>query len=397
MVADGPGGPAVSGNSLEIELAALVAANKFDHDPAQILLVRKLDQLLLRLEDDRLASKQSALGWLFSNKQSKPAIYRGLYIWGPVGRGKTMLMDLFYGQVKKVTKRRVHFHDFLQDVHARIHLHRQMLKRGEVSEPDPILPVARALASEARLLCLDEFSVNDAADAMILSRLFTGLFDCGVTIVITSNTAPDALYPHGLNRDFFLKFVKLLKQNVETFWLDAKLDFRLEKLARVPVFILNSEPAADVRINRIWQELTGCVVGGREKLLVKGRELIVPQASNGAARFSFDALCGAALGAADYLALAARYHSLFVDNIPQMDRDKRNEAKRFIILIDALYDSHVNLICTAAVAPTQLYTATSGVEHLEFKRTASRLVEMQSLQYLQQGRNSKDQVVQGGD
>ncbi len=378
----------LDGKILESLYAAKVDAGSIENDRAQLLLVRKLDRLLVELENTRLASKQSALGWLFSSKEAKIPKNRGVYIWGSVGRGKTLLMDMFFDHAGNIKKRRIHFHDFMQDVHTRIHAQRQLVKNSKTRETDPIPPVARALAREAKLLCFDEFSVTDVADAMILSRLFTIMFEQGVTVVVTSNVSPDGLYPHGLNRKHFLSFVELLKQNVETFWLDARTDFRLEKLAKAQVYILEGDCGAQDALNRIWQELTGTVLGSREALTVKGRLLAVPQASLGAARFTFQELCGSPLAAVDYLALAKRYHSVFIDNIPQMNREQRNEAKRFIILIDTLYDHHVNLLCTAAAEPHSLYTATSGVEHFEFGRTSSRLIEMQSHEYLEKSRSN---------
>ena len=375
------------GTNLANAYKARVKAGEFDEDPAQLMLVQKLDNLLLGLQNSQLASKQSALGWLFSSKRSAAPKNRGLYIWGSVGRGKTMLMDMFFHQADGIKKRRVHFHDFMQDVHSRIHTHRQMLKRGEIDEKDPLPPVARSIASDAQLLCFDEFSVTDVADAMILSRLFTKLFEQGVIVVATSNVAVEALYLHGLNRQFFLAFIKLLKLNVDTFWLDARTDFRLEKLARATVYIPTASDDASAKLNQLWQDLTGTVLGGREFLTIKGRELVIPQASRGAARFTFEELCARPLGAGDYLAIAHRYHSLFIDDIPQMGLHMRNEAKRFIILVDTLYDNHVNLLCTADAEPENLYIATSGVEHFEFARTSSRLIEMQSHEYLEKSRD----------
>lgn len=383
------------GKVLETLHLARVERGEISEDRAQMVLVQKLDALLVELEDTRLASKQSALGWLFSRKQTNIRQNRGLYIWGSVGRGKTMLMDMFFEHAADIDKRRAHFHDFMQDVHSRIHEHRQLVKRGETRETDPIPPVARALARQAKLLCFDEFSVSDVADAMILSRLFTKMFELGVTVVATSNVAPDGLYLHGLNRKSFLTFVELLKENVEVYWLDAHIDFRLEKLARSEIYILKSRETSNNSLDRIWQGLTGTVLGGREILMIKGRELVVPQAKGGAARFTFKELCENPLAAGDYLALAARYHTVFIDDIPQMGQDMRNEAKRFIILIDALYDNHVNMLCTAAAPPDQLYTATSGTEHFEFERTASRLIEMQSHDYLE--KSQYIQIVGGGD
>jgi cell division protein ZapE len=375
------------GTNLTDAYKSRVEAGEFDEDPAQLILVQKMDTLLLGLQNSQLASKQSALGWLFSSKRSTGSKNRGLYIWGSVGRGKTMLMDMFFDQVSGIKKRRVHFHDFMQDVHSKIHTHRQMLKRGETNENDPLPPVARAIANDTQLLCFDEFSVTDVADAMILSRLFTKLFEHGVIVVATSNVAIEAQYPHGLNRQFFMSFIELFKVNVDTFWLDARTDFRLEKLARATVYILTSTDDAAAKLNKLWLELTGTILGEQETLLIKGRHVNVPQAARGAARFTFDALCAQPLGAGDYLAIASQYHSVFIDDLPQMGLDMRNEAKRFIILVDTLYDNHVNLLCTAETEPDKLYTATSGVEHFEFTRTSSRLIEMQSHEYLEKSRN----------
>ncbi len=370
------------GKVLETLYQARIDKGELSEDLAQLALVQKLDFLLVELEDTPLASKQSALGWLFSRKQTITRKNCGLYIWGSVGRGKTMLMDMFFEHARGSTKRRTHFHDFMQDVHERIHQHRKRVKQGKTAENDPVPPVARALAREAKLLCFDEFSVTDVADAMILARLFTTMFEHGVTVVATSNVAPDALYPHGLNRKFFLSFVELLKQNVETFWLDARTDFRLEKLSRGEVYIIGEGATARAGLDHVWQQLSGGLRAHSEMLKVKGHELHVPKVANGAARFTFDELCNRPLAAGDYLALAHRYHSLFIDDVPQMDFAMRNQAKRFIILVDTLYDNHVNLLCTAKVAPEKLYTATSGPEHFEFARTSSRLIEMQSHDYL---------------
>ncbi len=387
MTVDEPIVTIADGNVLHAAYQARVDAGEFKGDASQLQLVHKLDKLLLDLEDTRLASKQSALGWLFSKKQSVIPNSRGLYIWGAVGRGKTMLMDEFYYHVAGITKRRVHFYDFMLDAHERIHAHRKLLAAGKTIETDPVPPVARALARQARLLCFDEFSITDVADAMILSRLFTTMFEHGVTVVATSNIAPDALYPNGLNRNYFLSFVTLLKKNVEVFRLDARVDFRLEKLTAGKIYITGD--AGGKQLDQIWQEMTGTVEGEEDRLTIKGRQLTVPQAARGAARFSFEELCNRPLAAGDYLALARRYHTLFVDNIPKMSREMRNQAKRFIMLIDTLYDHHINLLCTAAVEPNELYTATSGTEYFEFNRTVSRLIEMQSREYLEKSRSNR--------
>jgi cell division protein ZapE len=255
-------------------------------------------------------------------------------------------------------------------------------KRGEVEGEDPIGPVAVGLAREASLLCFDEFSVRDIADAMILSRLFTALLAAGVVVVATSNVAPDDLYKDGLNRALFLPFIALLHERLDVVELDARTDYRLEKLKRAPVYYTPLSPKADAALDAAFLTLTGHERGEPIQIELLGRHLDVPQAIDGVARFDFDALCRRPLGAADYLKLAQRFHTVIVDRIPLLGESERNEAKRFIILIDALYDMRVKLIASAEGEPESLYYGADGAEAFEFARTASRLHEMSSADYL---------------
>ena len=361
---------------------ALVAAGAVERDPAQVGLLRRLDRLSTALKEHRLARKASPLGWLFGRREREAPPVRGLYIWGSVGRGKTMLMDLFFDGLPVASKRRVHFHAFMADVHERIHAYRARLKAGEVKGDDPIAPVARALADEAAILCFDEFTVTDIADAMILGRLFTALFAHGVVVVATSNVEPDRLYEGGLNRALFLPFVDLLKERMEVLRLDARTDFRLEKLAGSPVYYVPADEAARRALDDAFRRLSGRARGESVRLSVKGHDLDIPQAAGGVARASFADLCMKPLGAADYLAVAQRFHSLILEGIPRMDLSRRNEAKRFITLIDALYDGRVKLLASAETEAPDLYTAQDGREAFEFERTVSRLIEMRSEEYL---------------
>ena len=307
---------------------------------------------------------------------------RGLYIHGGVGRGKTMLMDMFFDLVPVRRKRRIHFNDFMADAHDRINRHRQALKRGEVREDDPIPPVARALAEEAWVLCFDEFAVNDIADAMILSRLFSALFSSGVVLVATSNVAPDDLYRDGLNRPLFEPFIRTLKQHAAIFALDAAKDYRLEMLSGMPVYLTPAGPATDRRMDAAWQAMTHGTKTAPAEIIVKARHLAVPRAAGRAARFSFHDLCEMPLGARDYLAIAGRYDTIFLDRIPVLAAGMRNEAKRLILLIDTLYDHGIRLVASAEAPPAALYAGKTGTEVFEFERTASRLIEMQGKEWL---------------
>jgi cell division protein ZapE len=360
----------------------LVAAGKIEADPAQRALVQKFTELEERIALRRTARKSSALGWLISRNPSA-SVVKGLYIHGDVGRGKTMLMDIFFEASPVERKRRSHFHEFMADVHERLAGFRQQIKQNEISEKsDPVELTAESIAEESWLLCFDEFHVTDIADAMILGRLFTKLFSRGVVLVATSNTAPNDLYKDGLNRALFLPFVELLLTRVEIVRLHARTDFRLEKLTGVPVWHVPADAKAKAVLDKAWDDLTGGQAGSEVTLTVKGRKLLVPRAAMGVARFSFDQLCGKPLGASDYLRLTREFHTLIVDGVPAMDFSRRNEAKRFIILIDELYEYSVKLIASADAEPDALYTADEGVEAQEFKRTASRLTEIRSQSYL---------------
>ncbi len=381
--------------SITDRYAALVEAGAIERDPAQLAVVRKLEALTATLAARRLARKGSALGWLFGKKPETSEAPKGLYIWGSVGRGKTMLMDMFFEAAPVKRKLRVHFHEFLADVHRRINAYRRKIKTGEVKDGDPIAPVAAELAEEAYLLCFDEFTVTDIADAMILGRLFTALFAAGVVVVATSNVEPSRLYEGGLNRALFLPFIQLLQTKVEVLKLDARTDFRLEKLGGAPVYHVPADEKAKAALDAAFKALSGTAQGRRTVLTVQGHELVLPQAAGGVARASFADLCAQAYGASDYIALAQRFHTLVLDDIPILNYDRRNEAKRFIILIDTLYEHHVKLVASAAAEPHELYHARQGREAFEFDRTVSRLIEMRSEDYLGMPHGRPDSAASG--
>jgi cell division protein ZapE len=368
--------------SITAQFAAGVAAGRIESDAAQRDVVDMLAQLEERIVQYRLARKSSSLGWLFGGRESRQEAIKGIYIYGDVGRGKTMLMDLFFEASPVVRKRRAHFHEFMLDVHERVHAFRQKMKLGEHQGEDPIGLAAAQLAQEAWLLCFDEFHVTDIADAMILGRLFTHMFERGVIVVATSNLPPDDLYKDGLNRALFVPFIHLLERHMEVVQLDARIDFRLEKLAGMPVWYVPADAKADAALDDAWRRLTGGQQGSPQVLPFKGRGVHVPRAARGVARFSFHDLCEEPLGAADYLRIAHEYHTVILDHIPTMTFDNRNAAKRFIILVDTFYDMNVKLIASAAAEPDALYAAEQGFEAQEFKRTASRLIEMRSQAYL---------------
>lgn len=358
--------------------AHMVETGVLSPDAEQEKVALALDRIIGEVAEHRLARKSSALGWLFAKNRKNREPVTGLYVHGGVGRGKTMLMDLFFELVPARKKRRAHFNDFMADVHDRIARHRDALKNGGTRQTDPIPPVAAALAEEAWILCFDEFSVTDIADAMILSRLFSALFAEGVLLIATSNVAPDDLYRDGLNRGLFEPFIGILKRHTAVLAINGATDHRLEKLARLPVYMTPLNPEADRLMDEAWAAASKGKENHEESLTVKGRSVSVPRAAGGAARFGFADLCGKPLGARDYLAIAGRFETVFIDHVPVMGRAQRNEAKRFILLIDALYDHGTRLFLSAAAPPEKLYAETSGTEAFEFQRTASRLIEMQS-------------------
>lgn len=298
---------------------------------------------------------------------------KGLYIYGRVGRGKSMLMDSFFATVPTAKKLRVHFYAFMMDVHQRIHARRD--EKG-----DPIPPVAKAIAGETQLLCFDEFHVTDIADAMILGRLFAALFSEGVVVVATSNRAPEALYEGGLQRERFLPFIDLIKDRLDVLQLDGPRDYRLARFAGRQVYFTPINDNSYRALERAFADLTDNASAAPIALTVLGHEVGVPRAAKGVAWFGFDDLCSRALGPADYLALVRRFHTFIVEGIPRLGFEQRNEAKRFNIFIDTLYEMHGNLVCSAAVPPAAIYATGDG--SFEFQRTVSRLIEMQSDAYI---------------
>jgi len=344
-------------------------------DPAQQLAIERLQSLYRALLHYR--PETGLRGWLArfglaENGGSHTPV--GLYLCGPVGRGKSMLMDLFFRSVPSLHKRRVHFHAFMLEVHDRIERER----RAEAGQP--IAKVSQDLAGEAALLCFDEFQVDDIADAMILERLFRALFDAGVVVVATSNRAPDELYEHGLQRERFLPFIALLKQKLYVLELDSGRDYRLARLHGKPVYHHSLDEAAHEALEHAFAELTDGASAASATLTVKGRPLAVPRAARGVVWFAFADLCANPLGAADYLAIAERFAAVIVEGIPRLFPQQRNEARRFNILIDTLYEARTLLIASAEVPPENIYIAGDGA--VEFRRTVSRLIEMQSEEYI---------------
>ncbi|MBL8908451.1 MAG: AFG1 family ATPase [Rhizobiales bacterium] len=349
---------------------SLVAAGQLRPDPAQERIAARLDALGRALASFRRRPERGILSRLIfpGNTVAPP---RSIYIFGEVGRGKTMLMDIFAKSATVSPRQRVHFHAFMQDVHARIFALRQSMHNG-----DAVAQVAAALGDELALLCLDEMQINDIADAMIVGRLFEGLLAKGTVIVTTSNVAPGGLYPDGLNRQLFLPFVKLIEDRFDVLAADGTRDYRLGRVKGDQTFITPLGPEADARLESIWEQLTDTERGVPASLTVNGRSLEIPEAARDCARFTFAQLCQAPLGAADFLAIAAAYRTIFVENIPQLSQDRRNEIRRLVLFVDTLYDAQRRLVATAEVAPRDLFTGSR--QPPETARTISRLEEMQS-------------------
>lgn len=358
--------------------AELVAAGELRPDPDQAAAVEILEDLAEELAETK---NRGSLIWRLAGRMKPPPA--GVYMWGGVGRGKSMLMDLAFHSIPYAPKRRVHFHEFMQEVHGRLRAERAK------EEGDPIPPVARAIAAEAKLLCFDEMVINNSADAMILSRLFSQLLEAGVTVVTTSNRPPKDLYLNGLNRELFLPFIALIERELKVVPLNGPTDYRLDRLGGMPTWYVPNGPAATAALAEAFFRLTDYPVEDRAKVptedlkLAGGRSLHVPKSLKGVAVFSFKRLCGEARGAADYLAIARHFHTMILVGIPKLGPENRNEAARFVTLIDALYEHKVKLLAAADAEPQDLYVAGDGA--FEFERTASRLLEMQSADYLALG------------
>jgi cell division protein ZapE len=369
---------------------ARLADGSLRRDVAQAMAVEKFESLYKALTNYRPVTGEK--GWLarFGFGQRSPRQLQwnagdsdaaepkqGLYICGDVGRGKSMLMDLFFSTAPVEAKRRVHFHEFMQQVHAELHRWRQ---DKTAKESDPMPRLAREIAARAWLLCFDELQVTDIGDAMILGRLFQLLLEQGVVMIITSNRGPDDLYKDGLQRDRFLPFIGLIKARLDVLELNSERDYRLGRKKGMKVYYCPSGAEAETALAGCFGMLAGGLAAHRDEIHVLGRRLVVPKAAAGVAWFSFDELCRAALGAPDYLALATLFHTVIVSGIPTLSPANRDAAKRFVTLIDALYEHRVTFLCSAEAPPEALYAAGDG--SFEFHRTVSRLIEMQSIEYL---------------
>jgi cell division protein ZapE len=348
---------------------ARVVSGALAADPGQETVAQRLDELA------RALARWKPDAWL----GGAPAP-RGLYVWGAVGRGKSMLMDLFFEAAPVARKRRVHFHEFMLARHAFLREARERGKGGRNGQDDLIAQAARQIAEQTRLLCLDEWQVTDIADAMILGRLFAQLFERRVVIVATGNRPPEDFYKNGLNRQLFLPFIDMFKANLDVVELTAVRDYRLERLMAAPIYHTPLGPAASRHMDETWTRLTHGAAPHPVHLEVQGRRLEAPRAAAGCARFSFAELCAQPLGAADYIEIAEVFHTVLVDDVPQLTPEKREEAARFRILIDALYEAKTKLVCSAAAEPAALYP--EGEQSFEFQRAASRLMEMRSKDYL---------------
>jgi cell division protein ZapE len=353
-------------------------------DPAQEAGVRALS----RLESELNALGEPSFGLSFFKR---PKTLRGVYLWGPVGRGKSMLMDLFFASAPVARKRRVHFQAFMAEVHGLIDAWRKgdaaqrRARFGQSRGDDPVAPTAELIAEEAKLLCFDELQVTDIADAMILGRLFEALFERGVVLVATSNRAPDELYKDGLNRQLFLPFIEMLKDRLEVVRIAGPIDFRLDLLRSSRVYFSPIDAAAEAGFDTLWRDLLGGEAETGADLEVLGRHVRLPRATNGLLRASFASLCDTALGPQDYLAIAARFHTVFLEAIPILRPEKRDAARRLVTLIDTLYEAQARLVALAAAEPDDLYPAGDGA--FEFERTASRLHEMRSAAWLEKTRD----------
>jgi cell division protein ZapE len=377
-------GPSIIGKGPAANLAARRAAGEVHPDPVQERVVLRLQAVY-----DRLAAaaaehpaKPDLLARLGLARAPKPPDGpHGLYIWGPVGRGKSMLMDLFFADAPVAKKRRVHFHEFMLEVQARLHSRREKLAaEGAPPEADTIVPIAREIAQQTRLLCFDEFQVTNIADAMILARLFETLFGEGITVIATSNRKPDDLYKDGLQRDRFLPFIDLIKERLEILELGGEHDYRLDRLRNFDVYLTPSGAWANAKLDEAFRALSGGADGEPRVLRTQGRDVDIPRAAPGVAMAHYLDWCAKPMGAADFLCIAEHFHTVIVADIPKMGPDSQDKASRFVTMIDTFYEKKVKFICSAATAPSGLYVEGDGA--FEFQRTVSRLMEMQSPEYL---------------
>lgn len=360
-------------NSTKVQSAYqdLTASGKVQFDAAQMSIARHLDDLAARL-----STAAKPRNSLFSRNKPKPE--KGLYIWGGVGRGKSFLMDLFFTSVDGVNKRRVHFHEFMDEMHTAIAAFRKS-ERGN-SNADPIAAVVKPVIAETRLLCFDEFHVNDITNAMLLGRLFEKLWAGGVVMVATSNVEPDGLYENGLNRQLVLPFIAALKSHCEVLALDGPTDYRRLKLSGHDLYRFGTGPAIDAEMDELWTRIISGAPDEPGTIRSLGRDIAVPHQAMGAARFEFAGLCDAPLGARDYLVIAHRFHTIMLDNVPGFSRTNSNAAKRFILFIDTLYERGVKLAASFAL-PLEELDNDDGTS-FEFRRCLSRLIEMRSEDYL---------------
>jgi cell division protein ZapE len=360
---------------------AMARSGGIEPDATQFALADKLDLLIRELGRPSRKSGNGALAWIRARRGDNAPSPRGLYVWGPVGRGKTLLMDIFFAAAPVKAKRRVHFHAFMGEVHERIAAYRRRSKSEDKGAPDPIAAVAKEIASETTLLCFDEFAVHDIADAMILGRLLEKLFKRGLVVVATSNVAPDELYKDGLNRALFLPFVALLKERMAVFHLDAPRDYRLDTTGTERRYATPLGSEADACLDAHFRHFSGGARAARVELHHKGHRIVVPQAAAGVARFAFEDICGNPLSAGDYLKITDAFSTVIVAGIPILSAGRRNEVKRLINLVDTFYDRRVRLIVSAEAEPAELWQGKDGAETFEFARTASRLIEMRSDSY----------------
>jgi cell division protein ZapE len=375
--------PATSGKGPVVNLALRRAAGEIHADPVQERIVARLqavyDQLTAMAAHPAKPGLLARLG--LGRAAKPPAGPPGLYIWGPVGRGKSMLMDLFFADAPVAKKRRVHFHEFMLEVQERLHRRREKLAaEGAPPEADTIVPVAREIAAQTQLLCFDEFQVTNIADAMILARLFETLFEQGMTVIATSNRQPDDLYKDGLQRDRFLPFIDLLKQRLDILELGGEHDYRMDRLRNFDVYLTPAGAWANAKLDEAFRALAAGADGEPRVLRTQGRDVEIPRAAPGVAMAHDLDWCAKPMGAADFICIAENFHTVIVADIPKMGPDSQDKAVRFITMIDEFYEKKVKFICSAATAPSGLYTEGEGA--FEFQRTVSRLMEMQSPEYL---------------